>query len=71
MLFTLKIDMDNAVFDDNPIAELGRMISHCVERSILCNSNYEKKTRIVRNILDDDGNYVGFWEIDPEDGIGK
>ena len=58
MQFTLKIDMDNAAFHDNP-SELIRILE--VVNVAIDNCQASPGTR---HVLDVNGNSVGYWSID-------
>jgi hypothetical protein len=57
MQFTLTIDMDNAAFEDEPVIELGRLVSRVGQRL------YDYGESGSDRILDSNGNTVGRWEI--------
>lgn len=63
MKFTLSINMDNAAFEDNPGAEISRILKQLVNR-------FEHKpfwSVYSGGLFDMNGNMVGTFEITEED----
>ena len=60
MDFRLKIDMDNSAFEDNPGAELARILRDVASE---CRDYVDAPAAYVGCVRDINGNDVGEWKI--------
>ncbi len=58
MEFALKINMDNAAFEDRPAGELAKCLNAVTERICLSGGDLTEG-----KIKDSNGNTVGSWQI--------
>lgn len=59
MRFTVMIQCDGAAFEDDPAAELARLLGVVAERSVMSPAG---------RLLDANGNQCGTWAFEAEDG---
>jgi hypothetical protein len=58
MTFTINMTCDNAAFEDEPEAEVARIL-----RSIAAQLEQEGTSRFYETIFDENGNVVGRWRL--------
>jgi hypothetical protein len=58
MTFTINMTCDNAAFEDEPEAEVARIL-----RSIAAQLEQEGTSRFYETIFDENGNDVGRWRL--------
>jgi hypothetical protein len=65
--FTLKINMDNAAFEDRPAGELAKCLNKVVDQLPTWASGFTRmhgEPFYEGKIKDSNGNTVGSWQID-------